>query len=148
MSSDLINEIKTISKIYLQSRIVFDQIKNDNKFNADRHLFDVGHFFNENAVVRLAQSLEAGGYKQKLLDNGNTNITLDEAAVGTTILFRNCILHSGGKLEYKPNTFYVPHYNLFCQNYKEAKANIGERLRLSISEVVIKLIEGSLKYVS
>jgi hypothetical protein len=136
-----------MSRIYLQNRIIFDQLNKDKQYNSDGHLNDVGHFINENTVTRLASSMEEHGYKNKLLEKGNSKITLEEAAVGTTILFKNCILHYGGKLWYNPTTFYVPHYDLFCQSVKAAKVNIGDRLCLSIGDVVVKLIEGCQKYI-
>ena len=148
MSSQLVTHIKNMSKIYIQSRNLFEQLKNDKNYNADRHLDEVGHFINENTVVRLASSLEEYKYKDKLLKNNSNNIDLDEAAAGTTILFRNCILHHGGKLKYKPKTFYIKHYEKFCDNFKDARVKKGDKLCLSISEVVFPLIDECLKYIS
>jgi hypothetical protein len=145
MSSQLVTDIENMRKIYIESRILFDQLKNDKNYNADRHLDEVGHFINENTVVRLAASLEE--YKNKLCKNNSNNIDLDEAAAGTTILFRNCILHHGGKLEYKPDTFYIKHYKKFCDNFKDARVKEGDKLCLSISEVVLPLIDKCLKYI-
>ena len=148
MNSYLRKQINSIRRIYLQSRNILDQLANEKPYNSDGHLDDVGHFINENTVIRLASSLEEHGYKNKLLEKGNSNITLEEAAVGTTILFKNCILHYGGKLWYNPTTFYVPHYDLFCECVKVAKVNKGDRLCFSNSDVVVKLIEGCQKYIT
>ena len=151
MYDKLIEHIKLILTVYLNTREFFKVIAQSKIFPNNLDLRGILHFINENTIIRLAAALEVNGVKTEwknpkgMIPNYNYK---DAASIGTIFLFRNSIMHNGGKLKFKKNVLNKKYYEEFCVNHPEAKKNEGETLCLAIDSVILPLIKGCLDFIN
>jgi hypothetical protein len=118
---------------------------------------DEGHFVNENTVLRLAALLDArclkpSTQKEVIGDHPSTeqrrtwlqSMTDSERVVRVLFMFRNCIMHNGGRLRRADAR--SDWYRWFCQSCDQAMVSPGEVLRLPFRPVVAALIAGCRGY--
>jgi hypothetical protein len=126
---------------------------------------DEGHFINENTVVRLAAMMEdrkptlkprglPKGFNERPKDSQDAYISGvfekasdAERSVRTLFLFRNLIVHAGGRFDLGTTArLPLPFYQWFCCKYKVPPVGEGCKLVLAGFEVITPLVEGCVGY--
>jgi len=106
-----------------------------------------GHFVNENTIVRLAAMME--WQESKPSGMLSANATSAEKTVRVLFLFRNLIVHNGGRFDLsgpKRTDAERDSYDWFGAEHSAAKVSQGCMLCLSEPDVLVPLIEGCVEY--
>ena len=107
-----------------------------------------GRFVNENTVVRLAAMMESEKLKPRPKAESH-HISDAEMTVRVLLLFRNLILHNGGRLDLSGSRRTCQErksYDSFCHNHRDANVSEGEFLCLSADMVISPLVQGCINY--
>ena len=108
---------------------------------------DEGHFVNENTIVRLAAMMD--WRECKPLTKMGDDATRAEKTVRVLFLFRNLIVHNGGRFDLsgpRRTDAERDSYQWFAEECSAAKVREGSVLRLPADEVIMPLIEGCVEY--